>query len=157
VLFDRFFKNFYLFVVKKRALPRFSGTRQKPVCRRARKILFRRIFVPPAGRSGGFKRTRWDIFASPELSLTPGGRLYTQVEIMFFWFFCGNLGLQETRKILIWGIPVHPAGRSGGFEGIKWGIFAFPELSLTPGDRLYTQVGVIGIMLFSKFCQIAGL
>ena len=63
------------------------ATRQKPVCRRARKILIRRTFVRPAGRSGGFKGIRWGIFASPELSLTPGGRLYTQVEIAFFVFF----------------------------------------------------------------------
>ena len=56
--------------------------------------------------------------------------------------------MQETRKILIWGIPVLPAGRTGEFKGVKWGIPASAELSLNPGGRLYTQVGVLEIVLF---------
>jgi len=52
--------------------------------------------------------------------------------VHFFANFATILVLQETRKILIWGVPVHPAGRSRGFEGILGGNIRFPSIQFYP-------------------------
>ena len=59
--------------------------------------------------------------------------------------------MQETRKILIWEFPVPRADRSDGLNGIRGGIFASPELSITPGGRFCTQIEKYRVFL--EFCQ----
>ena len=71
----------------------------------------------------------------------------------FFANFATILVLQETRKNLIWGVPVHPAGRSGGFEGIMGGIFASLQFSFTPEAGFVSQWGLCFAFLQKKLAK----
>ena len=113
-------------------------------------ILTRPRHPPPAGLMLlGVLRGLYSLRFSSALPLEVEFISKSENVVHFFANFATILVLQETRKILIWGVPVHPAGRSRGFEGILGGNIRFPSIQFYPQRPALYPNGAC-VLLFCK-------